>query len=156
MNLPKFPATSVIKSTTIGENTRIHNFVHIMQGAVIGNDCNICDYVFIESGARIGNRVTVKNMVQIWNGIIIGNDVFVGPSVVFTNDKYPKSRNKKFNLLETVLEDNVSIGGNATILPGIRIGKGSVVGAGSVVTRDVPQNVTVYGNPAKVVSVAKS
>lgn len=156
MHLPKFPATSVVRSTTIGENTRIHNFVHVMQGVVIGSDCNICDYVFIESGARIGNRVTVKNMVQIWNGIIIGNDVFVGPSVVFTNDKYPKSRNQEFNLLETVLEDNVSIGGNATILPGIRIGKGSVVGAGSVVTKDVPQNVTVYGNPAKVISAAKS
>jgi len=142
------PKTSIVRSSSIGKNTRIHNFVHIMEGAKVGSDCNICDFVFIESGVIIGDRVTVKNMVQIWNGVLIGNDVFIGPSVVFTNDKHPKSRNSEFKLLETVVEDNVSIGANSTILPGIRIGKGAIIGAGSVVTKEVQSFSMVFGNPA--------
>lgn len=144
---------SIIESTSIGDNTRIHNFVHIMKEAVIGKECNICDHVFIEGGAIIGDRVTVKNLVQIWKGVKIGSDVFIGPSVVFTNDKYPKSMNTEFNLLETVIEDHVSIGANATILPGIRIEQGAVIGAGAVVTKNVPQNAVVYGNPAVIVKL---
>jgi UDP-2-acetamido-3-amino-2,3-dideoxy-glucuronate N-acetyltransferase len=144
--------TSLIESDSIGDKTRIHNFVHIMKGAVIGTECNICDYVFIEDGVVIGNRVTIKNMVQIWRGVVIGDDSFIGPSVVFTNDKNPRSKNTKFNLLKTIVEKKVSVGANSTILPGIKLGEGSVIGAGSVVTKDVDAYTVVYGNPARFVS----
>lgn len=143
--------TSLVNSSAIGGRTRIHHYVHIMEGAVIGDDCNICDYVFIEGGAIVGNRVTIKNATQIWDGVVIGDNVFIGPSVIFTNDKYPRSKNNDFQLLKTIVEDGVSIGANATILAGIRLGKSSVIGAGSVVTRDVPPYSMVYGNPARLV-----
>lgn len=153
MDIPEIPKNSVVESASIGKNTRIHNFVHVMNGAVIGEDCNICDYVYIEDGAIIGDRVTVKNLVQIWKGVKIGSDVFIGPSVVFSNDKNPMSRNTEYVLLETIVENRASIGANATILPGIRIGQGAVIGAGAVVTKDVPQNAIVYGNPARIVNL---
>lgn len=143
--------TSLVNSSAIGRRTRIHHYVHIMEGAVIGDDCNICDYVFIEGGAIVGNRVTIKNATQIWDGVVIGDNVFIGPSVIFTNDKYPRSKNNDFQLLKTIVEDGVSIGANATILAGIRLGKSSVIGAGSVVTKDVPPYSMVYGNPARFV-----
>lgn len=143
--------TSLVKSSAIGERTRIHHYVHIMEGAVIGDDCNICDYVFIEGGAIVGNKVTIKNAAQIWDGVVIGDNVFIGPSVIFTNDKYPRSKNTNFQVLKTIVEDGVSIGANATILAGTRLGKSSVIGAGSVVTKDVPPYSMVYGNPARSV-----
>jgi acetyltransferase-like isoleucine patch superfamily enzyme len=141
--------SAICESDQIGSVTNIWAFVHILPGAVIGNDCNICDFVFVENQVVIGSRTTIKSGVQIWDGVIIGNDVFVGPNVTFTNDKYPVSKNSNFVLLKTKVEDGVSIGANSTILPGITLGRGSVIGAGSVVTKDVPPGITVLGNPAK-------
>ena len=141
--------SAICESDQIGSGTNIWAFVHILPGAVIGNDCNICDFVFIENQVVIGSRTTIKSGVQIWDGVTIGNDVFVGPNVTFTNDKYPVSKNSNFVLLKTKIEDGVSIGANSTILPGITLGKGSVIGAGSVVTKDVPPGITVLGNPAQ-------
>ena len=141
---------AICESTQIGDGTKIWPFSHILPGAIVGTDCNICENVFIESDAIIGNRVTIKNGVQVWNGVTILDDVFVGPNVTFTNDKYPKSKNRKFVKLNTVVESGASIGANATILPGVRIGENALVGAGSVVTKDVPPNSVVFGNPALV------
>jgi UDP-2-acetamido-3-amino-2,3-dideoxy-glucuronate N-acetyltransferase len=141
-------SAAICESKQIGDGTKIWAFVHILPGAVIGSDCNICDFVFIENQVSIGDRTTIKSGVQIWDGITIGSDVFIGPNVTFTNDKYPKSKNKDFDLLPTFVGNGASIGANATILPGISIGANAVIGAGSVVTKNVEPGVTVIGNPA--------
>ena len=143
--------SSDVQSSNIGEGTRIWQFCVVLPGAVIGRDCNICSHCFIENDVVIGDRVTVKSGVQLWNGLRVGDDVFIGPNVTFTNDRYPRSGNRQFECLPTMLEDGCSIGAGAVILPGIRIGKHSIVGAGAVVTKDVPDGVVVVGNPARVV-----
>jgi len=132
----------------IPKSTRVWNYVNIQKGVKIGERCNICDCCYIETGVKIGYNVTIKNGVAIWDGITIRNNVFIGPNVVFTNDKYPKSRHS-FKKIETLIKDGASIGANSTILPGITIGKNSVIGAGSVVTKSVPDNETWFGNPAR-------
>ena len=136
---------SDIQSDNIGINTRIWQFVVILPGAVIGDSCNICSHCFIENDVRIGDRVTVKNGVQIWDGITIGNDVFIGPNVTFCNDKYPKSCNNSFVPMRIIVCDGVSIGANSTILPGIIIGENSMIGAASIITKDVPPNSKIIG-----------
>lgn len=138
-----------VKTSFIGDNTRIWQFSIVLDGAMIGKDCNICANTFIENDVIVGDKVTVKCGVQLWNGLRIGNNVFIGPNVTFCNDKYPRSGNRDFECLGTIVEDDVSIGANATILPGLRLGKGCVIGAGAVVTKDVSPGVTVVGNPAK-------
>ncbi len=142
---------SDVQSSNIGEGTNIWQFCIILQKAVIGCDCNICSHCFIENDVIVGNRVTIKSGVQLWDGLRIENDVFIGPNVTFANDKHPRAGNKSFNLLTTLIKTGASIGGGSTILPGIIIGSNAVIGAGSVVTRDVPSNATVIGNPARLV-----
>jgi acetyltransferase-like isoleucine patch superfamily enzyme len=141
---------ALVESKNIGSNTRIWAFVHVLPGAQIGEDCNICDFVLIENRVIIGDRVTIKSGVQLWDGMRIDDDVFIGPNATFTNDPFPRSK-KPFTLLETRIKQGASIGANATILPGITIGKNAMVGAGSVVTSDVPDNTLVVGNPACIV-----
>ncbi|MDE2402197.1 MAG: N-acetyltransferase [Burkholderiales bacterium] len=145
------PLSDVLASE-IGAGTRVWQFVVILPGAKIGQDCNICSHCLIEGDVQIGHRVTVKSGVQLWDGLRLGDDVFVGPNVTFTNDLHPRSGNKQFDKLYTTIESGASVGGGATILPGIRIGQNAMVGAGAVVTRDVPAGATVVGNPARVVS----
>ena len=140
---------AICESKKIGAGTRIWAFVHILPNAKIGRNCNICDHVFIENEVLIGDRVTIKSGVQIWDGIVLEDDVFIGPNVTFTNDKYPKSGNSSFDLLRTIVKKNVSIGANSTILPGLTIGEGAVIGAGSVVTKSVNPFAVVFGNPAR-------
>ena len=139
------------ESIKIGSGTRIWAFSHILPGAVIGADCNICESVFIENDVVIGNRVTIKNGVQLWDGCRVEDDVFIGPNVTFCNDKFPRSKKYPPQYLETTVKRGASIGANATILPGINIGEHAMVGAGAVVTKDVPNNATVVGNPAKMI-----
>ena len=141
--------TSIVESSTIGFDTRIWQFSVILKGARIGRRCNICAHTFIENDVIVGDNVTVKCGVQLWDGLRIGNNVFIGPNATFCNDKYPVSGNKEFSCLQTIVEDDVSIGANATILPGIKLGRGCVVGAGAVVTKDVKPRAKVIGNPAK-------
>ena len=140
----------ICESPNVGQGTRIWAFAHVLPGAVIGRDCNICDHVFIENDVVVGDRVTVKSGVQLWDGVRLGNDVFVGPNATFTNDWYPRSRVRPERFLETHVAEGASIGANATILPGVSIGRGAMVGAGAVVTKDVPPNAVVYGNPARI------
>jgi acetyltransferase-like isoleucine patch superfamily enzyme len=153
---PFIHALADVQSTSIGSGTRIWQYAIVLPGATIGRDCNICSHTFIENMVRIGDRVTVKSGVQLWDGITVGNDVFVGPNVTFTNDKYPKSKNKEFVALRTTIDDGAVIGGGAVLLPGIHIGKGATVGAGAVVTKDVAPFTTVVGNPAAVLRNRKN
>lgn len=142
---------SDVSSVTIGARTRIWQFVVVLPSAVIGADCNICANCLIENEVIIGNRVTVKSGVQIYDGSIIHDDVFIGPNVTFTNDKYPRSRQQRGNLRCVEIHRGASIGANATILPGIVIGRNAMVGAGSVVTSNVQANTLVVGNPARCI-----
>jgi acetyltransferase-like isoleucine patch superfamily enzyme len=134
----------------IGRLSRIWQFCVILPGAVIGEYCNICSHCLIEGGARVGSRVTVKCGVQLWDGVTLEDDVFVGPNATFTNDPYPRSKKHPDQYAKTVVEAGASIGANATVLPGLRIGRGAMVAAGAVVTRDVPAYSIVQGNPARI------
>ncbi|AHG74146.1 WxcM-like protein [Mannheimia sp. USDA-ARS-USMARC-1261] len=150
VNKPFIHSLSDVQSKKIGQNTRIWQYSVILKDAIIGSNCNICAHTLIENDVVIGNNVTVKSGVFVWDGIRIGNNVFIGPNVTFTNDKRPRSKIYPEKFLETVIEDGASIGANATILPGINIGKNAMIGAGAVVTKDVPDNTTVIGNPARI------
>lgn len=141
---------SLCESKDIGKNTRIWAFAHILPQAKIGEDCNICDHVFIENDVKIGDRVTIKCGVQLWDGTVVENDVFIGPNATFTNDIFPRSKIYPDVFLKTIVKKGASIGANATILPGLTIGENAMVGAGSVVTKSVPDNAIVIGNPARV------
>ncbi|WP_282276410.1 WxcM-like domain-containing protein [Stenotrophomonas sp. PS02297] len=145
---------ALCESSNIGENTRIWAFAHVLPGAQIGAGCNICDGVFIEDDVVVGDNVTVKCGVQLWNGVTLESNVFVGPNATFTNDIRPRSKVYPEAFLRTVIEQGASIGANATILPGVRIGRNAMIGAGAVVTRSVPPNAIVVGNPAKIIGYA--
>ena len=149
-------ANALVESSDIGENSKIWAFAHVLPGAKVGDDCNICDNVFIENDVIIGDRVTIKCGVQIWDGIQLEDDVFVGPNATFTNDANPRSRAIDWKMERTIVRQGASIGANATILPGLTIGKNAMVGAGAVVTRDVPQNAIVTGNPARITGYVSS
>jgi acetyltransferase-like isoleucine patch superfamily enzyme len=141
----------VEKGAMIGARTRIWAFAHILPGAMIGEDCNVCDHTFIEGDVRMGDRVTVKSGVYLWDGMTVENDVFLGPNVCFTNDKSPRSRKYPSVFPRMLLKKGCSLGGNSTILPGLTIGQWAMVGAGAVVTRNVPDYGLVIGNPARLV-----
>lgn len=144
--------TAVIDSPVeIGEGTKIWHFCHIMAGAKIGKNCVIGQNVFIASGAILGNNIKVQNNVSIYDGVILEDDVFCGPSMVFTNVFNPRSfisRKKEFR--QTLVKRGATIGANATVICGNTIGQYAFIGAGSVVTKDVPDYALVYGNPGKV------
>ncbi len=141
---------ALCESDQIGRGTRIWAFAHVLPGARIGSNCNICDGVFIEADVVVGDRVTVKCGVQLWDGLVVEDDVFIGPNATFTNNPFPRSRQWLEHHPRTVVRAGASIGANATILPGLEIGRGAMVGAGAVVTRSVPPHAVVTGNPARI------
>jgi acetyltransferase-like isoleucine patch superfamily enzyme/dTDP-4-dehydrorhamnose 3,5-epimerase-like enzyme len=147
---PYLHPQSLCESEAVGDGTRVWAFAHVLPGAVIGRDCNVCDSVFIENDVVVGDRVTIKCGVQLWDGVRLEDDVFVGPNATFTNDPFPRSKRYPVEFPTTVVRRGASIGANATILPGLTIGRDALVGAGSVVTRDVPDRAVVVGNPARV------
>lgn len=141
---------ALVESQAIGPGTRIWAFAHVMPGATIGAECNICDHTYVEGDVVLGDRVTVKSGVYLWDGLRIEDDVFIGPQATFTNDPFPRSK-QPFELTLTTIGKGASVGAGAIVLPGVTIGERAMVGAGAVVTKDVPADVVVAGNPARVV-----
>ncbi|WP_313606363.1 acyltransferase [Comamonas jiangduensis] len=150
MNILIHPLSDV-KTTKIGDNTRIWQYAVVFENARLGENCNICAHTLIESDVVIGNNVTVKSGVYIWNGTRIEDNVFLGPNATLTNDPMPRSKKYPEKFSGIILKNGCSIGANSTILPGLIIGENAMVGAGSVVTKDVPANAVVVGNPAKII-----
>lgn len=140
---------SDVQTKNIGQDTKIWQFCVVLEGAQIGSNCNICSHCFIENDVKIGDNVTVKCGVQLFDGMTIEDNVFIGSNTTFTNDKYPKSRNPNCIPEKILIKKGASIGANVTVLPGITIGENAIVGAGSVVTKNVAANTIVKGNPAK-------
>ena len=136
---------------SIPESTNVWQFCVVLPKARIGENCNICSHCFVENDVIVGNRVTVKSGVQLWDGLRIEDNVFIGPNVTFTNDHYPRSKNENWILEKTIVKRGASIGAGSTILCGIEIGENAMVGAGSVVTKDVPDGELWMGNPARFV-----
>jgi acetyltransferase-like isoleucine patch superfamily enzyme len=137
-----------VKSIKIGNNTNIWQFCVVLEGAQIGENCNICMNVLIENDVQIGNNVTIKPGVQLWDGLKIEDDVFIGPNVTFTNDLIPRSKQCRESFLKTIVKCGASLGANCVIIAGHIIGEYALIGAGSVVTKDVPDHTVWYGNPA--------
>jgi UDP-2-acetamido-3-amino-2,3-dideoxy-glucuronate N-acetyltransferase len=144
----KIHPTSDVQTINIGPETSVWQHSIILPEAKIGNHCNINAFCFIENDVVIGNNVTVKCGVSIWDGITIEDDVHIGPDVTFTNDLYPRSKHN-FKISRTVVKRGASVGANATIIAGIIIGEFALIGAGSVVTKSIPNNTLWMGNPAR-------
>ena len=139
-----------VQSTQIGAGTVVWQFAIILEKAIVGEHCNINCHTFIENDVVIGNYVTLKSGVYLWNSMVVEDHVFIGPNATFTNDKYPRSQQDPEYRPKTTLKHYCSIGANATILGGTTIGAYALVGAGAVVTRDVPAHALVSGNPARI------
>lgn len=151
MSKASVPATSVVDETAvIGEGTRVWNFVHVREKAEIGKDCILGDYVYVGRGVKIGNKVKLQNRATVYEGATIGDNVFVGPHVTFTNDFYPRSFNTDWKITETHVKEGASIGASTVIVCGVTIGEYALIGAGSVVTTDIPAYALAYGNPARI------
>ena len=138
-----------MQSSNIGTDTKIWKFVVVLSNAKIGSSCNICSHYLIENEVIIGDNVTIKSGIQIWDKITLEDNVFIGPNVTFTNDKNPRSKQFVSEYPKIVIKKGASIGANSTILPGITIGENSMIGAGSVVAKDIPANQLWLGNPAR-------
>jgi acetyltransferase-like isoleucine patch superfamily enzyme len=145
---PFIHPNALVETDQIGDGTRIWAFAHVQQGVTLGTNCNVGDHAFIERGVTVGNNVTIKNGVCVWEHVEVADNVFLGPNVVLTNDLTPRSRATDWVPVKTHIGEGVSIGANATIVCGISLGQRALIGAGSVVTRDVRPFELVYGNPA--------
>ena len=141
---------ALVESDYIGEGTNIWAFVHILKGAIIGQNCNIGNHCYIEENVTIGNDVVIKNGISIWSGVIVEDLVFIGPNVSFTNDKIPRAKVYRKEYDKILIKIGASIGANATLIAPIVIGEYAIIGAGSVITKDVPDYGLFYGNPAKL------
>lgn len=143
------PTAEVSEHAKIGANTKIWNLAQVRENATIGENCIISKNVYVDINVKIGNNVKIQNNVNIYNGVTIEDDVFLGPSMTFTNDKNPRAVNPDWKITQTLVKTGASIGANATIICGVTIGEYAMIGAGAVVTKDVPPHTLVVGNPAK-------
>lgn len=139
-----------VRSSNIGKDTKVWQFSVIFEKARIGENCNICAHTLIENDVVVGSNVTIKSGVFLWDGTRIEDDVFIGPNATFTNDLMPRSKIYPDTFSRILVKKGASIGANATILPGITIGRRAMVGAGAVVTKDIPDGAIVIGNPATI------
>ena len=137
---------AIVETRSIGPGTSIEAFAHIASGATLGANCRIAGHTFIENQVIVGDRVTIERGVQLWDGISLEDDVFIGPNATFANRDFGETEPRR-----TLVKSGASIGANATVLPGITIGEKAVVGAGAVVTRNVPPHAIVAGNPARII-----
>lgn len=144
------PTAVVEEGAEVGEGTRIWHFAHVRRGAKIGKNCNVGKDVYIDADAVVGDEVKIQNFVSVYRGVKVESRSFLGPSATLTNDLYPRSFSSSWEVVPTIIEEGASIGANATIVCGVRIGRYAMVGAGSVVTRSVPPHGLVYGNPARL------
>lgn len=144
-----------VQTDNIGKGTRVWQYSVVLPGAQIGEDCNINCHCFVENDVRIGNRVTLKSGVYVWDGIELEDDVFIGPNATFVNDPYPRSKQYPEQFSRTIVRRGASIGAAATILGGLEIGAYALIGAGSVVTKNVPPYTKWYGNPARQMGFVK-
>lgn len=151
--MPSIHPLADVKNAVIGPGTNVWQFVVILDGAKIGANCNVCAHCFIEGDVVIGNNVTVKSGVYLWNATRIEDDVFIGPNATFTNDVMPRSKIYPDSFQNITIKRGASIGANATLLPGITVGEYAMVGAGAVVTKNIPPYSVVAGNPAKLIRV---
>ncbi len=149
--MPRIHPLSDVKSSNIGTNSRIWQYCVVFENAIIGSNCNICAHTLIENDVVVGDNVTIKSGVFLWDGTRVGDDVFIGPNATFTNDIMPRSKTYPDSFQGITVEKGASIGANATILPGVSIGRYAMIGAGSVVVHDVPDRAVVVGNPAKII-----
>lgn len=143
-----------VHSSSVGVGTKVWQFCVVLKDAKIGQNTNICSHCFIENDVQIGSDVTIKNGVYIYDGVRLEDNVFIGPNVTFTNDKEPRSKQYPTEFLKTIVKKGASIGGGAVLLPGITIGEYAMIGAGAVVTKDVPAHAVVYGDAAKMKTVS--
>jgi len=144
------PTAIIDNKVSLGSGTKVWHFVHIMEGAKIGKDCIIADYVNVGRGVKIGNNVKLENRATVYEGVTIEDKVFVGPHATFTNDPYPRSFNTDWKILPTLVEEGSSIGAGTVIVCGVTIGEYALVGAGSIVTENMPPHALAYGNPARI------
>lgn len=151
MGFYKHPTAEVSDKASIGDGTKIWNNAQVREDCIIGENCVISKNVYVDTKSMIGNRVKIQNNVNIYHGVTIQDDVFLGPSMTFTNDLYPRAFNTNWKITETLVKKGASIGANATIVCGVTIGEYATVGSGSVVTKDVPSHGLVVGNPAKLI-----
>ena len=145
------PTAAIDAGALVGKGTKIWHYCHVSAGAVIGERCVLGQNVYIAPSVRIGNGVKIQNNVSVYEGVTLEDDVFCGPSCVFTNDKYPSATSdNRSNWRKTLVRKGAVIGANATIICGVAIGYNALIGAGAVVTKDVPDDAVVYGNPAEI------
>jgi UDP-2-acetamido-3-amino-2,3-dideoxy-glucuronate N-acetyltransferase len=144
------PTAIIDNNVSVGSGTKVWHFVHIMEGTKIGKKCIIADYVYVGREVKIGNNVKLENRATIYEGVTIEDKVFVGPHVTFTNDPYPRSFNKEWEIVPTHVKIGSSLGARTVVVCGVTIGKYAVIGAGSVVTENIPDHALAYGNPARI------
>ncbi len=156
------PTANVSKDAVVGDGTQVWHEAQVREGARIGRHCRLGKGVYVDAGVTVGDHCKLQNGATVYRGVTIGDRVFVGPHAVFTNDPYPRAartdwrthpgedKSPEWEVVKTVVEDGASIGANATVLCGLTIGENAMVGAGAVVTKDVPRHALVVGNPAKV------
>jgi acetyltransferase-like isoleucine patch superfamily enzyme len=140
---------SDVQTVNIGENTSIWQYAVVLKGAVIGKNCNVNCHVFIENDVIIGDNVTIKSGVYLWDGIVLEDNTFIGPNVTFVNDKFPRSKKYPDQFQKTTIRKNASIGAGSIILGGLEIGEFAMIGAGSLITKNISARALVVGSPAK-------
>ena len=151
MNKAYVHPTAIVEQTArIGDCTKVWHFVHVRENAAIGEECVLGHSVYVGKGVKIGSRVKLQNRATVYEGVKIEDDVFVGPHVTFTNDLYPRSHSTDWKIVPTLVKKGASIGAGTVVICGVSIGEYAMIGAGSVVTKDIPSHALTYGNPAKI------